>query len=195
MAFNIKNPETLDLLLSRRSAKSKRMHGPGPSRNEMDKILTAAMRVPDHGKLAPWKLHVFETKESQGKLGQVFGDAYVKENPNQQNDGHRVLKEFASQAPVLVVVTSHVNREHKVPNWEQILSSGAVGQNLLIATHALGYVGQWLTGWAAFSPTIKAYFNVADEDGIVGFFFLGSCDTPLKERPRPNFDNVVKRYS
>jgi nitroreductase len=194
MAFNIKNPETLDLLLSRRSAKSKRMHGPGPTPEELDKILSAAMRVPDHGKLAPWRFHVFETKESQEKLGKVFGAAYEAEETNPQDVGKDALIGFPAQAPVLVVVTSHVNRDHKVPAWEQVLSSGAVGQNLLIATHAMGYLGQWLTGWAAFSPTVKAHFSVEEKDGIVGFFFLGSCDRELKERPRPDFDDVVKRY-
>ncbi len=102
--------------------------------------------------------------------------------------------DFAHQAPTLVVLVSAPIPEHKIPLWEQQLSCGAAGMNLLLAAHAMGFVGGWITGWAAYSERVRAAFCDPGER-IAGFLFLGSPGVELQERPRPSLDEVVRRWN
>ena len=188
--FNISNPKTIELLQTRRSEKSRRMVSPGPTDAELTEILNCAIRVPDHGKLAPWRFLVLK-ENAQKKLSSILADAYVAQGGHTDDAKYTAQKEFPLQAETLVVVVSKPNIDHKVPVWEQHLSVGAACQNLLIATHALGYVGQWLTGDAAYCDAVRDHFNMEPEDAIAGFIFLGSSNNELTERPRPAFHDVV----
>jgi nitroreductase len=190
MSFNPKNPATLDLLLNRRSEKSKRMTGPGPNEGELADILQSGMRVPDHGKLAPWRFLVFQGP-AQKKLSAEMARCFVKEGGEQDSSRHIAQMNFAHQAPVLIVVVSRLTRDHKIPTREQLLSAGAACQNLLVASHALGYVGQWLTGTGAYSKGVAKYLGLGENEAIAGFIFIGNSNSALKERPRPEFDDIV----
>jgi nitroreductase len=158
----------------------------------MRDILSTAMRTPDHGKLAPWRFIAVE-KEQRAAFAEILHGAYRvdKEQPGRLEQ--EAIEQFAHQAPSLVVVLYSPREDSKIPLWEQELSVGAACMNLLSAAHARGYVGGWLTGWAAFSDEVRDAFGAAPEK-IAGFIFLGTPGAELSERPRPDYDDVVSSW-
>ncbi len=189
MPFNAPNTATYDLLMNRRSVKARDMAGPGPDRDAMEKILQAALRVPDHGKLFPWRYLVLEGA-SREKLGDLIAKALVDENESSEKVAEK-MKGYATQGPVLVVAISSVREESTIPVWEQELSAGAACQNMITAATALGYASCWLTGWASYSPTVKDGLGLKANENIAGFIFFGNQADEPSERPRPEFDNHV----
>jgi nitroreductase len=184
----------LSYLQSRRSGRAREMVGPGPSTQELDAILALAMRTPDHGKLAPWRFVVVGA-EQRGELSALLARALDANEPA-AGDAHRhKAEEFARSGEALVVLLSAPVIPHKIPQWEQELSVGAAAMNLLHAVHAHGYVGSWLTGWAAYDPLVRDAFCLGPSEKVAGFFFIGSPGRPLEERPRPEPSAVVRRWS
>jgi nitroreductase len=183
----------LSLLETRRSGKPRDMVAPGPSEAELGRILTIAARTPDHGKLTPWRF-VTVAQEQRGALADLLAKALPESDPEAGPAHFQKALEFAHQAPVLVVLVSAPIPDHKIPLWEQELSCGAAGMNLLLAAHALGYVGGWITGWAAYSDRVRAAFCEPGER-IAGFLFLGSPGLELEDRPRPELATVVRRWT
>lgn len=180
-------------LATRRSGKPRDMIEPGPSTAELRDIIALALRTPDHGKLAPWRI-VTVAADQRGALAALLKTAWVQENPGAAGLDLSALDQFAHQAPTLLVLLSTPVMNSKIPVWEQQMSAGAVGMNLLHAAHAHGFVGSWLTGWAAYSPQVAAAFAAGDGDTIVGYFFIGSPARDLDERPRPEYDDVVRAW-
>ena len=188
------DPSTpLSLLATRRSGKPRDLVAPGPDGAQLRQILEIAARTPDHGKLAPWRI-VTIADDRRGDFAKLLKDAWVAENPGAAGMDLSALDQFAHQAPTLLVLVSKPVAGSKVPVWEQQMSAGAVGMNLLHAAHAHGFVGSWLTGWAAYSPHVAKAFGVADGDTIVGYFFFGTAAADLSERPRPEYDDVVSSW-
>ena len=169
------------------------MVAPGPDAGQLHDIIALALRTPDHGKLAPWRI-VTIADDRRGDFAKLLKDAWVAENPGAAGMDLSALDQFAHQAPSLVVLISTPVPGVKIPVWEQQMSAGAVGMNLLHAAHAHGFVGSWLTGWAAYSPHVAKAFGVADGDTIVGYFFFGTAAADLSERPRPEYDDVVSSW-
>lgn len=182
----------LALLYTRRSGKPRDMIAPGPNAGQLRDILSAAIRVPDHGKLAPWRF-VIVGADQRAALAVLIVNAYRAEKPDAGRLEIEAMEQFARQAPALVVALSAVTRDSKIPAWEQELSAGAAIMNLLVATHASGFVGGWLTGWPAYSGAVRDAFGTADER-IAGFVFIGSPGRGLEERPRPEYDTVVRNW-
>lgn len=182
----------LSLLLTRRSGKPRDMVAPGPDAAQMDLILQAASRVPDHGKLAPWRF-VIVAPEQRTALAQLLTSAYQAEKPDAGRLELEAMVQFAHQAPALVVVLSSPVMGSKIPLWEQELSAGAACMQLLNAVHAQGFVGGWLTGWPSFSQQVRDAFGGAD-DRIAGFIFIGSPSRPLEERPRPQASDIIRNW-
>ena len=180
-------------LATRRSGKARDMVAPGPDAAELRNIVALALRTPDHGKLAPWRIGTVGA-DQRNALAALLKSAWVQENPGAAGLDLSALDQFAHQAPTLLVLLSTPVAGSKIPVWEQQISAGAVGMNLLHAAHAHGYVGSWLTGWAAYSPPVAAAFGAQDGDTIVGYFFLGSPARELDERPRPEYDDVVRSW-
>jgi len=180
-------------LATRRSGKPRDMIAPGPDAAELREIIALALRTPDHGKLAPWRI-VTVAADQRDALAALLKAAWVRENPGAAGLDLSALDQFAHQAPSLLVLLSTPVAGSKIPVWEQQMSAGAVGMNLLHAAHAYGYVGSWLTGWAAYSPPVAAAFGAQDGDTIVGYFFLGTPALELDERPRPEYDDVVRAW-
>ncbi|ALC12322.1 nitroreductase family protein [Sphingopyxis sp. 113P3] len=180
-------------LATRRSGKARDMIAPGPGADELREIIGLALRTPDHGKLAPWRI-VTVASDQREAFAALLKRAWVAENPGAAGMDLTALDQFAHQAPTLLVLISAPVLGAKIPVWEQQMSAGAVGMNLLHAAHAHGFVGSWLTGWAAYSPDVAAAFGVGEGERIVGYFFLGSPGEPLKERPRPEYDDVVSAW-
>ncbi len=192
MTFN-DTSSTLQLLLSRRSGKARDLTLPGPSDVQWRDILQAAIRVPDHGKLNPWRL-VDIPAPARPAFADAIEDAFRIEKPSASPAEIDGVRAYALQAPRLVAVISHPDPAHKIPVWEQELSVGALCQNLLICAHAQGFLGNWLTGWPAYNPSVLQALGGAAGDKIAGFIYVGSCSKNLDERPRPDFDAVVRRY-
>ncbi len=184
---------TLALLETRRSGRPREMVAPGPSAGELERILAIAARTPDHGKLFPWRFVAVATSQRPA-LADLLSRALPLHDPHATAAHHAKALEFAYQAPALVVLVSAPMAEHKIPLWEQQLSAGAAAMNLLVATHALGFVGCWITGWPPYSETVRSAF-CAPGERIAGFFFLGSPARPLEERPRPALASVVRQWT
>lgn len=184
----------LNHLATRRSGKPRDMVAPGPDAATLGDILRLALRTPDHGKLAPWRLIVI-ADDQRAALAELLKNAWVAENPGAAGQDLSALDQFAHQAPTLVVLASTPVSPAKIPLWEQQLSAGAVGMNLLHAAHAHGFVASWLTGWAAYSPNVTAAFGLSENDRIVGYFFIGTPAAELGERPRPDPASVITRWT
>lgn len=182
----------LALLHTRRSGKPRDMIAPGPSPAQMRAIMEAAIRVPDHGKLAPWRFVIVEGNK-RDRLATLLTDAYRTEKPEAGRLEIESMEQFARQAPALVVALSCPIAGSKIPVWEQELSVGAACMNLLTAAHASGFVGSWLTGWPTYSHAVRDGFG-GEGERIAGFIFIGSSSRDLEERPRPDYDNVVKNW-
>ena len=181
------------LLETRRSGRPREMVAPGPTDAELTRILTIAARTPDHGKLSPWRF-VTVAADQRDQLAALLAEALPHSVPDASPAHFAKANEFAHHAPTLVVLISAPAHGHKIPVWEQQMSCGAVGMNLLLAAHALGYVGGWITGWAAYSERVRTAF-CGPSERIAGFFFLGSPGPELEERSRPDLASVVRHWT
>ena len=186
--------EILQFLKSRRSVKPTAMSGPGPSATEIDEMLTIAARVPDHKKLVPWRFIVFEG-EARAKFGDVLADACAAEEKEPPSPVRLDTERRRFQdAPLVIGVVSRVVQTPGAPEWEQILSSGAAAFNLCLAANAMGYVSNWLTGWYAYSPRVKAALHLQANERITGFVYIGRAKEPTPDRDRPELTNIVTRW-
>ncbi|QIG78369.1 nitroreductase family protein [Stakelama tenebrarum] len=179
----------LSLLRTRRSGKPRDLVAPGPDEQQLREMAALATRSPDHGKLAPWRF-VIVPGDMRAALAEALVAAQRADNSDCTERHDEAAREFATQAPALVVVLSSPTPDHKIPVWEQELSTGAACMNLLHAAHAMGFAGGWLTGWAAYSDRVRDLFGQAPER-IAGFVFIGTPARDLQERPRGLTDRTV----
>ena len=186
--------DIIDFILSRRSVTARNMTEPGPSADELDKILRAGMRVPDHGRRGPWRFIVIKG-EARVAFGDVLGEAFKNENPDAFEELVEVERERFQRAPVVIAVTSRVIKEHKIPEWEQTLSSGAACINLLNASHAIGYAAQWLTEWPAYNEDVAAALGLEENERVAGFVYIGTPKEPPTERQRAEYEAVVSEWA
>ena len=189
--FNHPAPDAMDLLLTRRSGSAKAMKAPGPSKSQIDDILRAGARAPDHGKLFPWRFIVFEGKGRE-RFGEILAgvmEAEGERTKQVEEERGRLLR-----APLVIGVISSAREQHKIPVWEQELSAGAVCQNILIAATTLGFVGNWLTEWYAYHPAVKEKMGLKPGERVAGFIYIGTARDELEERPRPEMDKIVSRF-
>jgi nitroreductase len=178
----------LSLLETRRSGKPRELVGPGPTTEEMARILTMASRVPDHGKLHPWRF-VTVADDQRDAFGALLRQALIEHDPGATIAHHEKEDEFAHYAGQLVVVVSAPVADHKIPVWEQELSAGAAAMSLLVAAHAFGFVAGWVTGWRAYSERVRQAFCGPGER-IAAFVFIGHASRELEERHRPSLADV-----
>ncbi len=186
--------EIIDFLLTRRSVTARNLTEPGPSAEQLDMILRAAHRVPDHGKLGPWRFIILKGN-ARAAFGEILGAAYKKENPDAFDELIEVEKERFQRAPVIVAVTSRITPEHKIPEWEQTLSSGAACMNMLNAAHALGLAAQWITEWPAYNDDVAKALGVGAKERIAGFIYIGTAAQPPDERTRPEISDIVTEWT
>ena len=183
----------LSLLETRRSGKPRELVGPGPTPAELERMLTIAARVPDHGKLQPWRFVTVasDQREALAQLLLAALDAEVSE----AGLAHRQKEvEFAHLSGQLIVLISAPVPDHKIPVWEQELSAGAAGMNLLLAAHAMGFVAGWVTGWRTYSERVRTAF-CGNGERIAGFIFIGKSGRELEERPRPALAEIARPWS
>jgi nitroreductase len=186
--------DTIELLLKRRSAKPAMLGEPGPTAEQLSRILTAAARVPDHKKLVPWRFVVFEG-EARAAFGRVLLKACVaeeKEAPSAarlETERTRLLR-----APTVVAVVSRVTAHPAAPEWEQILSCGAACFNLCVAANALGFATCWITEWYSYSRSVRTALGLAPNERLAGFVYIGTAKEQQPDRERPDLAQIVTRW-
>ncbi len=185
--------ETIALLKRRRSVAPPNMTGPGPSAAEIETILTIASRVPDHGKLAPWRFLVFEGA-ARDRAGAIALEIKLTGNPDLDEASRSIERMRFSHAPLVVAVVSRAAPHVKIPEWEQVLSAGAACTNLVIAANALGFVTSWLTEWCAYDRRFGAAIGLAEHERIAGFIHIGRPKLVMEDRPRPALAEIVSRF-
>jgi nitroreductase len=186
-------PDALELLKIRRSVKPREMTAPGPSPAELDTILTIGARVPDHGKLAPWRFIVFEG-DARVRAGELIAKVFAAKNPQATQAEIEVEKKRLTDAPLVIGVVSFTRPHPKVPPWEQELSAGASAMNIVTAATALGYGACWLTGWFAFDRDVLEALGLKAEEKLAGFIHIGTPSKPSEDRPRPALSEIVTRF-
>ncbi len=181
-------------LTSRRTIPAAQLAGPGPDADTLKAMLTVAARVPDHGKLAPWRFILFP---AEARAEAVAGLVRIAETHSDESERQRRIakaKGFAD-APLVVAVVSRADPEHpKIPLWEQELSAGAVCLNLLHAAAAHGFSAQWLTGWYAYDPEAMRLLGLKEGERVAGFLHIGTPQMPPTERDRPDLDRLVTTW-
>ena len=192
---NVTDGTPLDLLASRRSVLAARLVAPGPDRDQLERMLEIAVRVPDHGRLTPWRLQVLETA-AQAELGELFVDEFRRMEPGSSEERLQLERIRPQRSPVLVIVSSRtVADQDGIPPVEQLLSGGNVCFNLLHAATAMGYGAQWVSNWPAYNDRIKAALGIPADQSLIGFVHIGTPKGPPPERQRPELADVISRVA
>jgi nitroreductase len=192
--LNNRDEGTIEFLLSRRSTVARMMDGPGPSDADLRKIMEAGMRVPDHGRLTPWRFIVIRG-DARDTIGNVIAASFKRNTPDAIEEQIEMEQERLTRAPVVIAVLSKVHKGHKIPEWEQVLSAGAACQTMLIAAQAMGYAAQWLTEWYAYDADVKTAVGAGADDEIAGFVYFGNEMAEATERARPEYDSIVSEWT
>jgi nitroreductase len=184
--------DAVELLKKRRSPRIPDLAEPGPSESELNTLLTIAARVPDHGKLVPWRFLVLR-RDGRGPLVDALARCFRADHPEATPD--QIEKERArfANSPVIVGVISRAGPHAKIPEWEQVLSAGAACMNLVNAAHALGYGANWVTGWAAYDRSCLDLLGIGPKERVAGFVHIGRPTAALEDRPRPKLEDIVTK--
>jgi nitroreductase len=186
--------DALHLLRTRRSVKPIELTGPPPSELEIDTLLTVASRVPDHGKLTPWRFIVF-TGDARLAAGEVIADAFRANRADATPEQIEFERQRLARAPLVIAVVSRAAPHVKIPEWEQQLSAGASAMNLVNAAHAMGYAASWITEWYAYDRRVLEALGVNASERVAGFVHIGRPAKPPEDRDRPKLESIVTRYS
>jgi len=185
--------DIIHFLKTRRSVKPRDMTGEGPTEAELDTILTVGARVPDHGKLAPWRFIVFQG-DARVRAGDVIAQVFAKRNPDAAADDIARARNSLTEAPLVIAVVSSPKAHPKVPAWEQQLSAAASAFNIVTTATALGYGANWLTGWFAYDRDVLTGLGLGTNEQIAGFIHIGKSSAPKEDRPRPALSEIVTRF-
>jgi nitroreductase len=185
--------DALNLLKTRRSVKPVELAGPGPSAVEIETLLTVASRVPDHGKLVPWRFIVFDG-DARLAAGKAIAAAFRAKYPDAKPEQVEFETRRLARAPLVVAVVSRAAPHVKIPEWEQVLSAGAAAMSLVFAAHALGFAANWITEWYAYDRSVLDALGLAPHEKIAGFVHIGRPAQLVEDRPRPPLSDIVTRY-
>ncbi len=185
----------IDFITTRRSVLAANLTGPGPSDAEIDKIIEAGLRVPDHSRCGPWRIQIVRP-DGQKAIGELCADLFAKENDDATDEQIEYWRNRPQSAPLLLVVSCYPNQEKlfKVPLIEQQMSVGAACQNIINGTNAIGYSCQWITEWPSYHDDVKKLLGHAPEVDIIGFIYIGTATEPPKERKRIGAEEVVSEW-
>lgn len=185
--------ETIELLRLRRSTAADLMTGPGPNADELQALLEIASRVPDHRRITPFRFIVFEG-DARARAGEAIARGFAANEPGAAPERVNAERNRFLRAPVVIAVVSAVDRAHKTPEWEQVLTVGAVCQTMLIAASAMGFASQWITEWYAYDTSVLTAFGLKDGERIAGYVYLGAAKEDPKERLRPDVPSLITRF-
>jgi nitroreductase len=181
-------PEVLQFLATRRSTSALTLTEPAPNAGEIATLLRLATRVPDHGKLSPWRFVILEGEAKARFAAKLEALALGR------GDQTAAAKLAKLKVPPLAIAVISAPKADKIPQWEQLLSAGAVGTTLLYATLAMGYGANWITDWYAYDEGAKAILGLSGDEQVAGFMLIGTPREPALERERPNPDALVSRW-
>ncbi|HEX4889758.1 MAG TPA: nitroreductase [Alphaproteobacteria bacterium] len=185
--------QLIDHILTRRSVSARLLTEPGPDEAALQKILQGATRVPDHGKIHPWRFIIIRG-EARKTLGQVLRAAYTDQEAGAAPAKLDLEAERFTRAPLVIGVVSSIIVPHKIPEWEQTLSVGAVCLNLLYSAQAMGFGANWITEWYAYHPKVCAALGLQAHEKIAGFVYIGTASQKPEDRPRPALSEVVSEW-
>lgn len=186
-------PALRDYLLTRRSVGMAFLQEPGPNADELEQMLTIATRVPDHGKLTPWRL-VLIAGDDRAKAGQALAEIAARKTPGLDEASLEIERQRFLPAPLTIGVLSAPQPHPKVPEFEQLLSAGNVALNLSHAAFALGFGASWVTRWYAFDAEAATMLGAREGERFVGFVQIGTPTTVIEDRPRPALADIVRRW-
>lgn len=187
-------PPPSDVLFRRRSVPTRLLGAPGPSANELELLFAAAIRVPDHTALAPWRLITLQG-EAKLRFGERVAAMAIEKNPALSEDKRNKDRLRYTWAPIVVAVIARLRDNPKVPQQEQLLSAGCVAYNLLLGAQALGYGAQWITGWAAYDRDVATLLGLAEDERVIGFVHIGTPKGEVPERRRPALAEIVSAWN
>lgn len=185
--------ETIALLSRRRSVGPAFLEGPAPDAQTLETLLKLASRVPDHGKLAPWRFIVFQG-EGRERAGRIALELRLQDNPALDEAGRAAERARFSRSPLVIAVVSRAAAHVKVPEWEQVLSAGASTMALEIAAAALGLASTWLTEWCAYDARFRERIGLAPHERIAGFVHIGQAKLAPEDRPRPALADITTYF-
>jgi len=186
-------PELLDYLKTRRSVTLPFLAEPGPTSAEIEEMLTIATRVPDHGKLAPWRLVTY-SGDDRALIGERLAEIAKRRNPAIEPEALENERRQFLPAPLTIGVLSSPKPHPKIPEFEQLLSAGCVAFNLVHAAYAMGYGAHWITRWFAYDTEAAAMLGAREGETFVGFIHIGTPQIRLEERDRPALGDVVSKW-
>ncbi|GAB3027208.1 nitroreductase [Oleiagrimonas citrea] len=185
--------DALHVLLNRCSVPSRQLEAPGPDASELEHLLTGAIRVPDHGKLEPWRLVTLQG-DAKLEFGRRLAQRAVERDPDLPPAKREKETLRYTFAPLVVTVIARI-QEGRIPEQEQLLSAGCVAYNLLLGAQAMGYGAQWLTGWAAYDPEVAGILGLAAHERVVGFVHIGTPKLDVPQRDRPDLADIVSAWT
>jgi nitroreductase len=186
--------DTIALLETRRSVPPVGLGGPGPTQQELQKLLTLAARVPDHGKLAPWRFIVFEGKARE-RAGEEIARVFAIDTPDAGEERLAIERKRLAHAPLVIAVVSRAAPHVKIPEWEQVLSAGAVCMTLTVAANAMGFATTWITEWYAYDRRVLDALGLAPHEKIAGFVHIGRSASRPEDRVRPIMAEIVTHFA
>jgi nitroreductase len=186
--------DALAALTTRHSVAPPFLTAPGPDEETLARILAAGASAPDHGRLRPWRFIVIRG-DARTRLGEVFAEALVRRQPDATAEALEQERNRPLRAPVVIAVVARLDPEHpKIPEIEQILSTGAAIENLLLAAHAQGFGAKWLTGANAYDDHVKASLGLAGNDRLAGFVHLGTVDGKPPQVPHAEARDLTMEW-
>jgi nitroreductase len=185
--------EARDFLKTRRSISAAFLDEPAPTDAELAEILTIASRVPDHGKLTPWRFIVFRG-DARCSAGEALARRYAELHPEADDKQLEEERSRLAKAPLVVAVVSRTAPHVKIPEFEQLLSAGAAAMNLIHGAHALGFAAQWVTGWIAFDEGASRILGLQPSERVVAVVHIGTATVPPVDRPRPPLAEIVSEW-
>jgi nitroreductase len=187
-------PGSLSLLQQRHSAPSRQLGEPAPDEATLHALLEAAIRVPDHGKLVPFRLIRLQG-DAKLRFGEQLAAITIRNHPDLSEAKHEKERLRYTFAPLVMVVVACLHADSKVPEIEQRLCAGNVAYNLLLGAYALDFGAQWLTGWAAYDSEVAAILGLAQHEHVIGFIHLGTPQIDVPDRDRPALADLLSTWT
>lgn len=185
---------SIDQLSQRRSVPSRLLGEPGPDASQLDQLLQAAIRVPDHGRLVPFRLLLLRG-DARTRFGEVVAEIHARKDPEAAPAVLLKDRNRFSAAPLIVAVIARIDAQHKkIPAQEQLLSAGCVAYNLLLGAQALGFGAQWLTAWLAYDRDVSARLGLSEDERVVGFVHIGTPTGEGPTSPRPQLADLLGEW-
>ncbi|WP_233843379.1 nitroreductase [Dyella sp. 2HG41-7] len=186
-------PNPLALLQQRHSAPSRQLGEPAPDAETLRTMLEAAIRVPDHGKLVPFRLIALRG-DAKLKFGATLAERAIRNNPNLPEAKREKERLRYTFAPLVLVVVARIDQDAGIPEIEQKLCAGNVAYNVLLGAYAMGYGAQWLTGWAAYDRDVAAMLELAENECVIGFVHIGTPQSEIPDRDRPALNDLLSEW-